>query len=205
MSKLGSVVALAAAILAAITLVSIKFKTVKTNGAAISSSDQAVTEDAKRPDGTVVESYDLGMRKLKQQSVQSQGNVSRTEKILLSSNGLSIKNIEMISGDGERFDKTVERMQHEYFTDSDVREMTQLYKNQISASLAASDRDIKLEKIACGLSVCAALFQGTDTAQIEFISMVMNSGREGGAKIYSSNVKITVSYTHLTLPTTPYV
>ena len=45
-----------------------------------------------------------------------------------------------------------------------------------------------LERLACGLSACAASFVGDPIPNVDFVATVMNSGNAGGARLFSAVV-----------------
>lgn len=127
---------------------------------------------------------------------QSQIKASRMKAVegTLFANGvLSTGNLKVLSGDEKKFEGTIDRLAEDYYADPEASELTRIYKSQLDKALAASGKDVSLEKMACGLSVCAALFSGKDMSQIDFTATMMNSAQAGGAKLYSSTVTVVPS------------
>ncbi len=112
------------------------------------------------------------------------------EGTLFANGVLSTGNLKVLSGDEKKFEDTINKLAEEYYADPEASELTRVYKDQLDKALAASGKDVSLKKMACGLSVCAALFSGKDMSQIDFTGTMMNSAQAGGAKLYSSTVTV---------------
>lgn len=120
----------------------------------------------------------------------AQSKIRPIEELLTSRDGLSIKTLQKISDNKNIFDDTLEKIHDGYYADPEATELTRIYGEQIASALAISESGISLKKIACGLSVCGALFDGKKIGQTEFVDLMMNAGMKDGIKIYSSTVRI---------------
>lgn len=111
------------------------------------------------------------------------------ERSLISDQGLAMRNLDVILNDEKKFAEVLGRLHDEYYTDPEAMAMTDLYGRQLSNRLKASDGGVALNKIACGLSVCAAEFGGKALGQTEFTGLVMNAAENEG-KLYSATILV---------------
>jgi hypothetical protein len=109
------------------------------------------------------------------------------EQTLFANRSLNVDRAETIVNDPAQFGSVLQKLRDEYYADPDATALADAYRAQIAGTLAASAAGIELADMACGLSVCAAEFTSdSKLAPMEFLEPVMNSGHDGGAKLYSA-------------------
>lgn len=118
----------------------------------------------------------------------STGRPRPVESLLISSDGLRVGYINAIIGVDE-FDRVLDRLKTESYTDPDASEISRVYEENLKSSLKASDTGVSLNKLACGLTACAASFNGNLMDEGRFSTMLMGAGSEGGVGIYSAIVR----------------
>lgn len=110
------------------------------------------------------------------------------ESLLVSTDGLRVGYINAIIGVGE-FDRVVDRLKSESYTDPDAREISRVYEENLKAALKRSDTGVSLDKLACGLAACAASFNGKPQDERSFTTTLLGAGSDGGVGIYSAIVR----------------
>lgn len=114
----------------------------------------------------------------------------RLEAALTSPAGLSLRAARRESATEADFDRLLTALHDGYHADPEASATRRLFERQIGSAFRAGDTGIALDRIACGLSVCAAKFIGRQTASMKFLDTLMGSGQDGKARIYSSNIRI---------------
>lgn len=114
----------------------------------------------------------------------------RVEATLATPIGLSLRDARRESATEADFDRLLDTLRDGYHADPEASATKQLFERQIATAFSASRTGISLDRIDCGLSVCAARFNGRQTASMEFLGTLMDSPRQGSARIYSSNIRI---------------
>lgn len=114
----------------------------------------------------------------------------RLEAALASPAGLSLRAARRESATEADFDRLLTTLHDGYHADPEASATQRLFERQIGSAFRAGDTGIALDRIACGLSVCAAKFIGRQTASMKFLDTLMGSGQDGKARIYSSNIRI---------------
>lgn len=114
----------------------------------------------------------------------------RLEATLTTPIGLSLRAARREYATEADFDRLLDTLRDGYHGDPEASETRRLFERQIGTAFSAGHTGITLDRIDCGLSVCAAKFNGRQTASMEFLGTLMNSPREGSARIYSSNIRI---------------
>lgn len=110
------------------------------------------------------------------------------ESLLVSPDGLRVGYINAIIGVGE-FDRVLDRLKSESYTDPDAAEISRVYEESLKSALKTSDAGVSLDKLACGLTACAASFNGNPQDERSFTTMLLGAGSEGGIGIYSAIVR----------------
>ncbi|SDQ59166.1 hypothetical protein [Pseudoxanthomonas sp. CF125] len=110
------------------------------------------------------------------------------ESLLVSPGGLKTGYINAIIGVDE-FDRVLDRLRTESYTDPDATQISKLYEEILRSSLKSSDTGVSLNKLACGLTVCAASFNGSPMDEGRFTTMLLGAGSERGVGIYSAIVR----------------
>ncbi len=109
------------------------------------------------------------------------------ESLLVSPEGLRVGYINAIGVD--EFDRFLDRLKSESYTDPDATEISRVYEENLKSALRASDAGISLDKLACGLTACAASFNGNPQDERSFTTTLLGAGSDGGVGIYSAIVR----------------
>lgn len=117
-------------------------------------------------------------------------SAQQLETALASPAGLSLRAAQRESATEADFERLLTTLHDGYHGDPEAGETQRLFERQIGTAFGASDTGIALDRIACGLSICAAKFTGRQTASMKFLGTLMDSGQGGNARIYSSNIQI---------------
>lgn len=118
----------------------------------------------------------------------SVGKPRPIESLLVSPDGLRVGYINAIIGVDE-FDRVLDRLKSESYTDPDATEISRVYEENLKSALRASDAGISLDKLACGLTACAASFNGNPQDERSFTTTLLGAGSDGGVGIYSAIVR----------------
>lgn len=124
------------------------------------------------------------------EAIAPQDRAQYLETQLASPAGLSLQAARRASATQADFERLLDTLHDGYHADPEASETRRLFERQIGSAFNASDTGIALDRIACGLSICAASFTGRPTASMKFLGTLMDSGQDGKARIYSSNIRI---------------
>ncbi|MDR6840915.1 hypothetical protein [Pseudoxanthomonas sacheonensis] len=114
--------------------------------------------------------------------------VRPVESLLVSPGGLRVGYINAIIGVDE-FNRVLNRLKSESYTDPDATEISRVYEENLKAALKTSGAGVSLDKLACGLTACAASFNGKLQDERSFTTMLLGAGSNGGVGIYSAIVR----------------
>jgi hypothetical protein len=110
------------------------------------------------------------------------------ESMLTTPEGLS-SNLANIASDAKKFDDVLQKIEHQYYSDIEARKLTNAYSQQITSRFSDAGAGVSLQKIACGVLVCAGRFGGKQVSEGDFAELLMSS-RGGEQGLYSAVIQI---------------
>lgn len=106
------------------------------------------------------------------------------ESVVLSQGGIRVdRAFDLAQSEG--FERFLAELERQNAMDVEARQLTSAYSKEFADVVAAAKLDVGVEKMACGLSICAVDLTGPQRDDGVFTPL-MNSGKKSGARVFTA-------------------
>lgn len=88
-----------------------------------------------------------------------------------------------IAADAKKFDDAMQKLETQYYSDIEARKLTNTSDKQINARFSDAGAGVNLQKVACGVLICAAQLSGRQHSQTDFADLLLHAGEQ---RLYSA-------------------